>query len=251
MAGREERRWLVALTLCATTAAVAGALDGRLEIPLGVSRLQVSWTPAEAPGSGTTEVAHAILREGLATNGWVFEYLHRDNPAEVAEVRAVADEIVGDAPTDRLKVERLLRWLAEDWDFSVEHSVVNAAELLRRGQGQCETIAMLVGLLDTLDIQARYASDVGGGLGTALEVWLEGGWRTIDVLRQSLDDRSMFERAEGHEGDLCIVYVWRDPNNQNRLVRSKLWFTPQLRPIFTTNKGLRVLPDVTELRMSY
>ena len=85
------------LMIIAALAAARG-----LRIPLGCCILQLSWRPAKPPASGATETAHAVLREGLATNRWVFEALHRDDPEEVAEVRTVAESLTEGAATDRL-----------------------------------------------------------------------------------------------------------------------------------------------------
>jgi len=195
------------------------------------------------------------LHEALAKNDFVFEFLHREDREEVATVREAAERIVGDARTDRQKVQRLLAWMTENWDFSIEHSTVNAAALLQLRQGMCETSGFFVGVLDTLGIKAREVNDAvpGQGPDTAVEVWLDGKWRVAYLFGSPkyIDDRSVLEMFAGNESDVCIVYYWRDPNG--KLFRGKLWYDERVAPIFRTRRGLTVreVPDLAQLRTSY
>jgi len=195
-----------------------------------------------------------VLREGLAGNDFVFDFLHRAEASEVANVRAAAIEIVGDAATDREKVQRILDWLSANWDFSVEHSFVNAFLLLKKRQGRCETSGLLVGMLDTLGIKAREVTVAtpGPAPSLAVEVWLEGKWHVADLFGQRrIDERSVVEMLPGRESEAGIVYYWRD--TRGRLLRSKLWHDPLVAQLFVTDRGLsaRDIPTLGDLRISY
>lgn len=195
-----------------------------------------------------------VLRQALLRNDFVFDFLHRDDPAEVATVRAAAMGIVGDAVTDRQKVERLLAWLGTSWNFKVEYSVVNAAALLAKREGMCETSGFVVGALDTLGIKAREVNIAAPGPAPeiAVEVWLEGKWRVADVFgTRRIDPRSTIELMAGREPDVSIVYYWKDP--KGKLLRGKLWYDPRVATLFNTDHGLepRRIPDLRQLRISY
>jgi transglutaminase superfamily protein len=195
-----------------------------------------------------------VLRHAVTHNDFVFEFLHRDDSREVAEVTAAARGIVGDAATEREKVQRLLGWLGDNWDFTQEHSVVNAAALLARREGMCETSGFVVGMLDALGIRAREVTtaSLGPAPQIAVEAWLDRRWRVVDLFgRRDIRDQSTIELMAGREGDVSIVYYWRDP--RGRLLRSKLWFEPHVARLFEHETGLspRELPDLRRLRISY
>ncbi|HLA79487.1 MAG TPA: transglutaminase domain-containing protein [Vicinamibacteria bacterium] len=223
-------------------------------LSLGGLSVHFLWTGDRVSDQGRPmgENWKAILREALLTNDFVLEFLNRTDAAEVARVRKAAIEIVGDATSDRQKVERLLGWLDRGWDFSVERSVVNASALLEKRHGMCETSGLVVGLLDSLGIKAREVATSGPGLGIDVEVWIEGKWRLARVFgNRQLENRSIIETLPGHEFDACIVYYWRDL--KGKLFRTKLWYDPRIAAIFLTDHGLSegAVPDVSRLRVSY
>jgi len=223
---------------------------------IGGMAIHFFWTGDDTPDEARPIGANwdSVLREALTHNDFVFDFLHRDDPAEVAAVRAAAREIVGDAATDRQKVERLLGWLAANWNFKVEHSAVNAAALLEKREGMCETSGFVVGALDALGIKAREVNVARPGPAplTAVEVWLDGKWRVADFFGSGrIDARSIVEMLPGRESEACIVYYWRDP--KGKLLRSKLWYDARVATLFVTDRGLslRRVPDLAQLRLSY
>jgi len=223
-------------------------------LTIGGLGIHLFWTGENASDEGRPVGANwqSILRQALRRNDFVFEFLNRTDPGEVAQVRKAAIAIVGDAATDRQKVERLLVWLDRNWDFSVERSVVNAASLLEKRYGTCETSGVVVALLDTLGIKAREVATSGPGLGIDVEVWLDGKWRLTRVFgKRQVEDRSLLETLPGHESEACIVYYWRDPSG--KLFRTKLWYDPRVAAIFRTDHGLseREVTDAGQLRVSY
>ncbi len=216
--------------------------------------IHLFWTGENASDEGRPVGANwqSILREALLRNDFVFDFLNRTDPGEVARVRETALEIVGDAATDRQKVERILGWLGRNWDFGVERSVVNAAALIEKRHGMCETSGLVVGLLDTLGIKAREVATSGPGLGIDVEVWLDGKWRLAQVFgKRQVEDRSILDTLPGHESEACIVYYWKDP--KGKLFRTKLWYDPRISAIFQTDHGLseRQVADIGQLRVSY
>jgi hypothetical protein len=136
---------------------------------------------------------------------------------------------------------------------------VNAADLLAREQGMCETAGLVVGALDTLGIRAREVNDIpaGRGPGIAVEAWLDGGWRVVHVFAKPpyVDDRSILDLRRGDERNVAIVFYWRDPSDPKRLLRrTKLWYEPRLDPVFRTSRGVsgRQVPrSLADLRISY
>ena len=175
--------WLVLLAVGATSAGATLRLQdidqdswpdtlAFHQLRFSVFRTTAPPLPADHPAGLDAE---AILRDALRQNDFVGDFLHRDDAAEVKTVRSAAISLVRGSTTDREKVEHVLSWLASNWDFSVERSTVNAAELWARRQGKCETSGFLVGILATLGIQAREVSDSRFAL--AVEVRLENRWR--------------------------------------------------------------------------
>lgn len=252
---------LAAIVLAACLLGNVGTLSSDFDgdascdsLTIGGLGIHLFWTGERASDEGRPVGANgqSILRQALLHNDFVFDFLNRTDPDEVARVRKAAIEIVGDAATDRQKVERLLGWLGRNWDFSVERSVVSATALLDKRYGMCETSGLVVGLLDTLGIKAREIATSGPGLGIDVEVWLDGKWRLAQVFgKKQVEDRSIIETLPGHESEACIVYYWRDP--EGKLFRTKLWYEPRIAAIFQTDRGLseREVPDVSQLRVSY
>ncbi len=223
-------------------------------VSIGDRSIHLFWTGDRVSDLGRPVGANwrSTLREALRRNDFVFAFLDRTDAVEVARVRKAALEIVGDAATDRQKVERILGWLDRNWDFSVERSVVSAAALLDKRYGMCETSGLVVGMLDTLGIKAREVATSGPGLGIDVEVWLEGRWRLAQVFgKRHVEDRSIIETLPGHESEACIVYYWKDP--KGALFRTKLWYDLRIADIFRTDRGLagRAIPDLSQLRLSY
>jgi transglutaminase superfamily protein len=222
---------------------------------IGGLAIHFFWTGDDTPDEARPIAANwdSVLREALSHNDFVFDFLHRDDPAEVAVVRAAARQIVGDAATDRQKVERLIDWLGVNWNFKEERSVVNAAALLQKRKGMCETSGFVVGALDTLGIKAREVNVAGPGPAPpiAVEVWLDGKWRVADVFgKGGIDRRSIVEMLPGRESEACIVYYWRDP--KGKLLRSKLWYDARVATLFVTDHGLSApVADLAQLRLSY
>lgn len=218
--------------------------------------IHLFWTGDDTPDESRPVGANwdSVLREAVTGNDFVLDFLHCDDPAEVATVRAAALEIVGDAATDRQKVERLLAWLGANWNFKVEYSIVNAADLLEKREGMCETSGFVVGVLAALGIKAREVNVARPGPApeTAVEVWLDGKWQVADVFgSRRIDPRGIVEMLPGRESEACIVYYWRD--TKGRLLRSKLWYDPKVARLFSTDRGLsaRQVPDLAQLRISY
>jgi hypothetical protein len=190
---------------------------------------------AEAPSAhwvapGWQRVMDAALRDG----DFVGDALHRDRPREAQALRDAAVEIVGDAATPRQKAERLLAWMDGHWDFSVERSTVNAAALLKRRQGMCESSGFVVGMLEVLGIKSREVNVAQDGFfpDIAVEAWLDGHWRVLHVFDppRRVDERSIVEMLPGRERNACIVYYWRD--DQGRTRRTKIWYDQASAPLF-------------------
>jgi hypothetical protein len=221
----------------------------------GRLRAHIFWTgpgpePLEATGRTPTESAHDVLRQALLRNDFVLEFLHRDDPEEVAFVRAAAERIVEGASSDRDKVERLLSWMRSNWDRSVEYSVVNAAELLRQSGGMCESSGFVVGVLDTLGIKARMVSSMLGPV-TAVEVWLDGHWRVLILGSRSVDERSLLEINPGGEENAAIVFFWKDAHG--RIRRGKLWYQEAVARVFRSDQGISAgaMPDLSRVRLTH
>jgi hypothetical protein len=191
----------------------------------------------------------AVLHQALARNDFVLDFLNRSDRHEWQTVRKAADDMVGDAATDRTKVERVLSWMATNWDFSVERSTVNAAQLLEGRRGMCESVGFVVGVLDTLGIRAREVNDARGAID--VEAWVDGRWRVLNLWgSRTVGERGMLESESGSRADdVCIVYYWRDP--KGKLFRTKLWYDPRVADIFETAHGLRQVPPLDTLRVSY
>jgi len=118
----------------------------------------------------------------------------------------------------------------------------------------CETSGFLVGMLDALGIKAREVTvaSTGEAPKISVEAWLEDKWHVVDLFgRRDIRRRSVIEMMPRRERDISIVYYWRDP--QGRLLRSKLWHSRRVAPLFVAEAGLREsdLPDVARLRISY
>ncbi len=249
-----------ALLLCATLRVWGVDFDGDAEadtVLVGGSNVHLFWTGGDSarrpsPARPIGQNAYAILQHGLTGNDWVFDFLHRDDPVEVAFVRSAAERIVGDAPTDQAKAERLLAWMASHWDRSAEYSTVNAAELLRLNGGMCESAGFVVGILETLGIKAR---EVCGGRdgGTAVEAWLNGGWRVLRYGASTLESRSMVNILEdtAEKETACIVYYWRGLDG--KILRTKLWYEEPVAQLFDTKGGLDPLrlPDLERIKLTY
>jgi len=237
-----------------------GDFDGDFEpdtVRIGAVSLHMFGTDGDTaerprPARPIGQSAYARLQHGLSANDWVFDFLHRDDPDEVAFVRKKALEIVGDAATDQEKAERLLAWMSTHWDRTAEYSTVNAADLLRLNGGMCESAGFVVGILETLHIKAREVC--GGRAGqTAVEAWLNGGWRVLRYGATSVENRSMVDilSGEGEEETACIVYYWRDLNG--KVLRAKLWYDKPVAPLFVGDRGLdtRQLPDLGRVKLTY
>jgi transglutaminase-like putative cysteine protease len=137
-------------------------------------------------------------------------------PEGYEDVRVLAQEVAGDAGTDRERAERIMRFFLSDFRYTVSDPAPSIREFLfRKRAGYCEHFAAgLSLLLRGAGVPSRVAAGyLGGewnGVGKYLivrqsdahawvEAWIDGRWVTLDATPSS-GDSSPFKTRTGAIG---------------------------------------------------
>lgn len=110
-------------------------------------------------------------------------YIQADDP----DVIKKAAEVIGDAATQKEKVDRLAKWVYDNVKKEAAFTFPSTIEVLKTMRGDCnEHAALFVGLARAAGIPTRVAAGLGYLDGRMYyhawnEVWLDGRWLPIDT----------------------------------------------------------------------
>ncbi len=182
---------------------------------------------------------------GLKAND--FSAIYASDKDRVALRKAFA--FLENEPTRLQKVLTLIAWLNENIQAKEVYSV-RALEIYEKRAAACEVHALAIGVLEVFDIKARWICSVKSSMGFGyLEAYVEGGWQLFRLRSKTpVVGKSAWQLYKESEPSLSIRSFHYKPKQSVHSYGGTVYpgilpfgnveIHPQLKTVFTTDKGL-------------